>query len=78
MLGGEIIHAKVLPAGEPQHWHAWNRLPDGREVDLTLEQFPPAQRFEVADFPEDVIKAVAGPQARLLLARVRACLERAG
>lgn len=74
MLGGEIVHAEVLPESAPRLWHAWNRLADGREVDLTREQFPPDQRFRIAGFPEGVIQAVAGPQAALLLARVRAHL----
>ncbi|MDX2218102.1 MAG: hypothetical protein SF172_03685 [Burkholderiales bacterium] len=75
LLGGEVVHAKVLSDATPQQWHAWNRLPDGSEVDLTLEQFPHGQQFEVADFPESAIEAVAGPQAILLLARVRAALN---
>lgn len=75
LLGGEVVHAKVLSDTESQLWHAWNRLPDGSEVDLTREQFPHGQQFEVADFPESAIEAVAGPQAKLLLARVRLSLN---
>jgi hypothetical protein len=32
-FGGEIMHCK-------HHFHYWNRLPDGRKVDFTREQFP--------------------------------------
>lgn len=46
VLGGELMRSTVL--GES---HYWNRLPNGREVDLTLEQFggyiadaPPVER----------------------------------
>lgn len=74
LLGGEIVHAQVLPETDPKLWHAWNRLPDGVELDITREQFPSDQQFKVSDFPEDVIRSIAGPQAELLLARVRAHL----
>ncbi|MGY1653083.1 YunG family protein [Geodermatophilus sp. SYSU D01119] len=40
LFGGELLLAEVLhPDGSRQGVHWWNRLPDGREVDLTLEQF---------------------------------------
>lgn len=40
LLGGELVLAEVLwPDGSRQGWHYWNRLPDGSEVDLTVEQF---------------------------------------
>jgi hypothetical protein len=38
-FGGEILVAPVLRSGEPSGFHAWNRLADGVEVDLTREQF---------------------------------------
>jgi hypothetical protein len=42
LLGGDLLLAEVLfPDGSRQGVHWWNRLPDGREVDLTREQFAP-------------------------------------
>ena len=39
-LGGELLMADVHEAdGSRQGVHYWNRLPDGRELDLTREQF---------------------------------------
>lgn len=35
-LGGELLRADIKDYG----FHYWNRLPDGREYDLTLEQLP--------------------------------------
>jgi hypothetical protein len=40
LLGGDLMLAEVLwPDGRQQGFHYWNVLPDGREVDLTREQF---------------------------------------
>lgn len=42
LLGGELMFAEVLRQdGSSQGHHYWNRMPDGREIDLTLEQFAP-------------------------------------
>jgi hypothetical protein len=42
LLGGDLLLAEVLlPDGSRQGVHWWNRLPDGREIDLTREQFAP-------------------------------------
>lgn len=38
-LGGDILIAPVTRAGVACGFHAWNRLPDGTEADLTREQF---------------------------------------
>ena len=73
-LGGHIVHAEVMPATAPKLYHAWNRLPDGRDIDLTREQFPPGQVLRECDFPEDVIQKVAGSQAERLLLRVKSVL----
>ncbi|MGY1739282.1 MULTISPECIES: YunG family protein [unclassified Blastococcus] len=44
LLGGDLLVAEVLRAdGSRQGVHWWNRLPDGSEVDLTREQFAPAE-----------------------------------
>lgn len=57
-LGGELIRASLEAEGQTSHY--WNRLPDGREIDLTRDQFPEFQpgkiesrrRDYVLSFPE--------------------------
>jgi len=39
LLGGDILLAAAVQGGEVIARHAWNRLPDGVEIDLTVEQF---------------------------------------
>ena len=54
LLGGELLEAEVLlPSGERQGFHYWNRTL-GRDIDLTLDQFSPD---EVVQAPH----VVAGP-----------------
>ena len=43
LLGGELILGEVWVDGARTGSHYWNRLPDGREVDLTAEQFHPGE-----------------------------------
>jgi ADP-ribose pyrophosphatase YjhB (NUDIX family) len=51
-LGGQLLTADVHEAdGSRQGVHYWNRLPDGRELDLTREQF---RRGEVVGPPETI------------------------
>jgi len=51
-LGGELLIADVHEAdGSRQGVHYWNRLPGGRELDLTREQF---RDGEVVGVPEPV------------------------
>jgi len=38
-LGGDLIVADVFVDGQKDGVHYWNRLPDGRAVDLTVNQF---------------------------------------
>lgn len=40
-LGGDLVCAEVHVEGKRVDYHWWNRLPDGRETDLTREQFAP-------------------------------------
>jgi hypothetical protein len=40
-LGGELLRSTVSGVS-----HYWNRLPGGREVDLTFEQFGPGAAIE--------------------------------
>ncbi len=47
LFGGDLLLAEVLlPDGSRQGVHWWNRLPDGREVDLTREQFAPHETVQ--------------------------------
>jgi hypothetical protein len=75
LLGGEILIASVLgPDGEPNgEGHAWNRLPSGLEIDLTLEQFRTGETLGEPVVTEPFGDGV-GEAAALLGARVRARL----
>ncbi|WP_434739410.1 YunG family protein [Micromonospora sp. SH-82] len=42
-LGGDLILGEVLAHGTKVGHHYWNRLPDGRHVDLTADQFRPEE-----------------------------------
>jgi hypothetical protein len=70
VLGGEVIHAEVLPHTQPKQRHGWNRLPSGLEIDLTREQFPEGQQFAECVLPEGLVMECGGRQAQLLLERV--------
>lgn len=38
-FGGSLVRGEVIVQGERVDFHWWNRLPDGKEVDITREQF---------------------------------------
>ena len=60
LLGGDLLVADVLyPDGSRQGVHWWNRLPDGREVDLTRDQFA---RPEVVQPPRVVVRPEGLPR----------------
>ncbi len=40
-FGGSLVMGEVFIEGQRVDFHWWNRLPDGEQVDLTLEQFGP-------------------------------------
>lgn len=40
-LGGELVKGEVHVDGKRVDYHWWNRLPDGRELDFTRQQFGP-------------------------------------
>jgi hypothetical protein len=40
-FGGVLVRGDVLVDGVRVDFHWWNRLPDGDQIDLTLEQFGP-------------------------------------
>ena len=77
VLGGDLIHAEVHVDGVNDGNHYWNRLPDGTEVDLTVDQFLPG---EVIVNPQVVHRPPDAPrrcreQYELLRDRVLAALE---
>ncbi len=78
LLGGELMCGEVYALnGERQGFHWWNRLPGGREVDLTRDQF---RKGQVVTEGVSVPRPVGRPLRRsaeynLLRARV---LERLG
>jgi hypothetical protein len=43
LLGGELILGEVFAGDAKVGYHYWNRLADGREVDLTADQFHPQE-----------------------------------
>jgi hypothetical protein len=43
LLGGELVLGEVFVDDAKVGYHYWNRLPDGRDVDLTAEQFHPRE-----------------------------------
>jgi hypothetical protein len=61
LLGGDLLLAEVLrPDGSRQGVHGWNRLPGGREVDLTREQFAADELVQVPR----VVERPPGPPRR--------------
>lgn len=40
-FGGSLVMGEVIVDGQRVDFHWWNRLPDGEQVDITLEQFGP-------------------------------------
>jgi 8-oxo-dGTP pyrophosphatase MutT (NUDIX family) len=73
-LGGALLMADVHEAdGSRQGVHYWNRLPDGRELDLTREQFRRGEvvgRPRVVERPPDVTRGRLAGHYHLLAARV--------
>ena len=69
LLGGELLLAEVLRTdGSRQGVHWWNRLPGGRELDLTREQFAPhelVQEPRVVDRPPGAPRRCAEQYLRL-------------
>jgi hypothetical protein len=43
LLGGELILGEVFVGNTKVGHHHWNRLPGGRDVDLTADQFSPQE-----------------------------------
>lgn len=81
LFGGALLLAEVWwPDGRWQGYHWWNRLPDGRELDLTREQFGPD---EIVQLPREVDRPSGRPrrcaaQYELLRDRVLTAIGGAG
>jgi hypothetical protein len=77
-LGGELLLADVFHAdGTRQGVHYWNRLPNGREVDLTREQFIGGETIQTPDViqrPVDTSVGRLANQYKTLSDRVSATL----
>ena len=43
LLGGELILGEVFTGDVKVGHHYWNRLPDGRDIDFTADQFHPGE-----------------------------------
>jgi hypothetical protein len=77
LLGGELILGEVVAGDARVGYHYWNRLPDGREVDLTADQFHPGEVVvggEVQHRPPDAPRRCRR-QYDLLRRRVLAALQ---
>lgn len=62
LLGGELVLGEVHEGGVKVGSHWWNRLPSGREVDLTGDQFL-VRPGEIV-FPGRVVERPPGPPRR--------------
>ncbi len=74
-FGGELVRGDVHVDGRLVDHHWWNRLPDGREVDLTREQFAPHEIVtDGTPVPRPSDGGRVDPQYRRLRAQVDALL----
>lgn len=71
LLGGEIVMADVFGSHIPGERHAWNRLPGGVEIDLTLDQFRGGETLGPAAPDEPYVTDTGIDRGALLAARVR-------
>ena len=80
LVGGELLLADVRnDDGSLQGVHYWNRLAGGLELDLTREQFLPAevvQAPQVVERPADLTGGRLYPQYLALAIAVRAALAK--
>jgi hypothetical protein len=77
LLGGELLLGQVYAESVQRGVHYWNRLPDGTEVDLTRDQFGPAETVTagmIAPRPTGPLRRCRG-QHELLRRRVHARLS---
>jgi hypothetical protein len=71
LLGGEILIAPVIGSHQVGEHHAWNRLPSGEEIDLTLDQFRAGETLGEAWVGEVFVVTDGVDRGALLLAAVR-------
>jgi hypothetical protein len=71
LLGGEILIAPVHGSHQPNEHHAWNRLPSGEEIDLTLDQFRAGETLGEPRVGEVHVVADGVDRGALLLDAVR-------
>jgi hypothetical protein len=77
LLGGELVLGEVFVDETLVGHHYWNRLPDGRDVDFTAEQFYPAEVVrggQIQHRPPEAPKRCR-EQYELLRRRVLAALD---
>ncbi len=74
LLGGDILVAPVHGSALPNEHHAWNRLPSGEEVDLTLDQFRGGETLGEPWVGEVFVTENGVHRGELLLQAVRARL----
>ncbi|MFZ4204522.1 YunG family protein [Streptomyces griseoincarnatus] len=60
LFGGDLLVAAVRRAGSPHGYHWWNRLPNGVELDLTLDQFRAGETLS----PPRAVTRPPGPPLR--------------
>jgi hypothetical protein len=73
-LGGKLLIAPVLRDGERVEMHCWNVLPDGSQLDLTLDQFE--YEYELGDAIEKdpIVDNTGVNRHEILAVRVRQAL----
>ena len=72
LLGGDLLVAQVRAAGVVDGVHYWNRLDDGREVDLTGDQFTDDEAvLEPRVVPREPLPRPERARAAYLLLRER-------
>ncbi len=75
LLGGDILIAPVIGSHQAGEHHAWNRLPSGEEVDLTLDQFRAGETLGEPWVGEVLVVTDGVDRGALLLEAVRARLS---
>ena len=77
LLGGDLVLGEVYVAQARVGHHYWNRLPDGRAVDYTADQFHPGETIvgrRTQQRPPGAPRRCR-PQYELLSSRVHAALQ---
>lgn len=76
-FGGCLVRGDVIVDGRQVDFHWWNRLPDGVEIDATIEQFRPEEHVVGGvDVERPTGPTRLDAQYALLSSRVSALLAR--